>query len=63
MGDAAISVRPHTAAGTAKACADAWALGEALSEAQGDVAAALAAWEPYQLELGHAVAGPGSLDR
>ena len=55
MGDGAISVRPHAAAGTAKACADAWALGDALSEAEGDVAAALAAWEPPQLELGHAL--------
>ena len=55
MGDGAISVRPHAAAGTAKACADAWALGDALREAQGEVAAALAAWEPPQLQLGRAL--------
>ena len=55
MGDGAISVRPHAGAGTAKACADAWALGDALHEAEGDVVAALAAWETPQLELGHAL--------
>ena len=55
MGDGAISVRPHAGAGTAKACADAWALGDALRRAEGDVVAALEAWEPHQLELGHAL--------
>ena len=55
MGDGAISVRPHAGAGTAKACADAWALGDALQEAEGDVVAALAAWEPHQLRLGRAL--------
>ena len=55
MGDGAISVRPHAGAGTAKACADAWALGDALREAEGDVVDALAAWETPQLELGHAL--------
>jgi 2,6-dihydroxypyridine 3-monooxygenase len=52
VGDAAFVARPHAAAGTAKACADAWALGEALGEAGGDVDAALARWEPRQLEVG-----------
>ena len=52
IGDAAFAVRPHAAAGTAKACADAWALGDALRDAGGDPVAALARWEPGQLALG-----------
>ncbi len=52
LGDAAFVARPHAAAGTAKACADGWALGEALAEAGGDVDRALAAWEPARLEAG-----------
>ena len=40
------------AAGTAKAAADAWALGEALRAAGGDVPEALARWERRQLALG-----------
>jgi 2,6-dihydroxypyridine 3-monooxygenase len=51
LGDAAFVVRPHAAAGTAKAAADAWALAAAV-ERDGDVASALAAWEPGQLALG-----------
>ena len=51
IGDAACSARPHAAAGTAKAAADAWALRDALVAAEGDIPAALAAWEPGQLEL------------
>jgi 2,6-dihydroxypyridine 3-monooxygenase len=53
IGDAAIGLRPHVAAGQAKACADAWALRDALAKADGDLASALAAWEPAQLALGH----------
>ena len=52
IGDAAFAVRPHAAAGTAKACADAWALRDALRDAGGDPVAALARWEPGQLALG-----------
>ena len=52
IGDAAFAVRPHAAAGTAKACADAWALRDALRDANGDPVAALARWEPDQLALG-----------
>jgi 2,6-dihydroxypyridine 3-monooxygenase len=52
IGDAAFAVRPHAAAGTAKAAADGWALAEALTAAGGDVAAALAGWERRQLALG-----------
>lgn len=54
MGDAAWVVRPHAAAGTAKAADDAWALAAALA-AHDDVEAALAAWEPGRLELGRAL--------
>jgi len=53
IGDAAFAVRPHAAAGTAKAAADGWALAEELAAAGGNVPAALAAWERRQLELGH----------
>ena len=51
IGDAACAARPHAAAGTAKAAANAWALHDALREGSGDVADALAKWEPTQLEL------------
>ena len=52
IGDAAFAVRPHAGAGTAKACADAWTLRDALRDAHGDPVAALARWEPGQLALG-----------
>ncbi len=55
IGDAAFVARPHAAAGTAKACADAWALGAALAAADGDVEAALRAWEPRRLAVGGAL--------
>lgn len=51
LGDAAFGVRPHAAAGTAKAAADAWELARALRE-NGDIESALRAWEPGQLRLG-----------
>jgi len=51
IGDAAWAVRPHAAAGTAKAAADGWALAAALAE-HDDVPTALKAWEPGQLALG-----------
>jgi 2,6-dihydroxypyridine 3-monooxygenase len=51
IGDAAFLVRPHAAAGTAKAAADAWALADAVAR-HGNVVAALADWEPGQLALG-----------
>ncbi|MGH8951370.1 MAG: FAD-dependent monooxygenase [Acidimicrobiia bacterium] len=53
IGDAAIGLRPHVAAGQAKACADGWALRDALAGTNGHVPAALAVWEPGQLALGH----------
>lgn len=52
LGDAAFVVRPHAAAGTAKAADDAWALCSALADHGDDVSAALAAWEPGRLALG-----------
>ena len=52
MGDAAFTARPHAAAGTAKAAENGWRLAECLSAAGGDVATAIARWEPSQLELG-----------
>lgn len=51
IGDAASASRPHAAAGTAKAAADAWALAAALSTSSGDVTSALSKWEPAQLQL------------
>ncbi|MEP7111658.1 MAG: NAD(P)-binding protein [Ilumatobacteraceae bacterium] len=55
VGDAAFVVRPHAAAGTAKAAEDAWTLRDALVAFPDDVAAALAAWEPGQLALGRSL--------
>jgi 2,6-dihydroxypyridine 3-monooxygenase len=52
VGDAAFALRPHVAAGTAKAAADARSLAEALSTSDGDVPAALGRWEHAQLALG-----------
>ncbi|ANI42926.1 FAD binding domain-containing protein [Mycolicibacterium vaccae] len=52
IGDAAFSVRPHPAAGSAKAAADAWALHDHLQAHGGEIVQALKAWEPGQLELG-----------
>jgi 2,6-dihydroxypyridine 3-monooxygenase len=51
LGDAAFAARPHAAAGTAKAAADAWALAEEfhVGDAIDD---ALARWEERQLRLG-----------
>ncbi|MGA7269510.1 MAG: FAD-dependent monooxygenase [Acidimicrobiia bacterium] len=53
IGDAAATIRPHLAAGQAKACADAWALRDALRSSGGEVRSALAKWEPQQLALAH----------
>jgi 2,6-dihydroxypyridine 3-monooxygenase len=52
LGDAAFVVRPHAAAGTAKAADDAWMLVDALDRLPDDPAGALAAWAPGQLILG-----------
>jgi len=55
IGDAAFAVRPHAAAGTAKAAEDGWALAAELTASGGDVPAALAAWERRQLALGRSL--------
>jgi 2,6-dihydroxypyridine 3-monooxygenase len=55
IGDAAFALRPHAAAGSAKAADDAFRLGEAVRAHPGDVPAALAAWEPGRLALGRSV--------
>jgi 2,6-dihydroxypyridine 3-monooxygenase len=55
LGDAAFALRPHAAAGTAKAAADAWALADALEQSRGGVEEALARWERQQLAVGRAV--------
>lgn len=55
IGDAAFVARPHAAAGTAKAAAEAWNLADALEGSAGDIDAALRAWEPRQLEVGNAL--------
>ena len=52
VGDAAFAVRPHAAAGTAKAAEDGWALAEELIRADGDVDVALPRWQRRQLALG-----------
>jgi 2,6-dihydroxypyridine 3-monooxygenase len=52
LGDAAFAVRPHAAAGTAKAAEDGWVLAAELEAAGGDVPRALTAWETSQLALG-----------
>ena len=52
VGDAAFGVRPHAAAGTAKAAEDGWVLAEELTRADGDVRTGLARWEKRQRALG-----------
>jgi 2-polyprenyl-6-methoxyphenol hydroxylase-like FAD-dependent oxidoreductase len=52
IGDAAAFVRPHMAAGTAKAAADGFALAEALTRYPDDLQAALSDWEASQLATG-----------
>ncbi|MBD1853368.1 FAD-dependent monooxygenase [Cyanobacteria bacterium FACHB-502] len=52
IGDAAFIPRPHTAASTAKAAANAIALVDALVNSNHDVPKALEAWEGDQLALG-----------
>ncbi|MEU6591698.1 FAD-dependent monooxygenase [Streptomyces sp. NPDC046881] len=56
LGDAAFAARPHAAAGTAKAAADAWTLADALRAADGDVPRALEGWQEGQLKTGRALA-------
>ncbi|MBO9436903.1 FAD binding domain-containing protein [Ruegeria sp. R13_0] len=53
LGDAAFVPRPHTAASTSKAAANALALYDALARTPEDVDAALERWEPGQMMLGN----------
>lgn len=55
LGDAAAIPRPHTAASTLKAAANALALADALTQFPQDLQLALAAWEPAQVALGKAL--------
>jgi 2,6-dihydroxypyridine 3-monooxygenase len=51
IGDAGFVMRPHAAAGTAKAAANAWGLAQAMETAD-SILDALKAWEPEQLQIG-----------
>lgn len=53
IGDAASALRPHVAAGTAKAAEAAWMLADAVEVCGFDVVRALERWEPRALELEH----------
>jgi len=53
IGDAASALRPHVAAGTAKAAEAAWMLADAVEACGHDVVAALERWEPEVLALEH----------
>ncbi|MEJ7637383.1 MAG: hypothetical protein WKF75_05160 [Singulisphaera sp.] len=59
VGDAAFIPRPHTAASTSKAAANAIALGRAIGQHRGDLTAALREWEPSQLRLGRQLEAHG----
>jgi 2,6-dihydroxypyridine 3-monooxygenase len=52
LGDAAFAARPHAAAGTAKAAADAWDLASALAANPTNIPEALRGWEPGCLTRG-----------
>ena len=60
IGDAAAIPRPHTAASTSKAAANALALADELQASSKDVTAALARWEPPQVALGKYLRQHGS---
>ena len=60
IGDAASIPRPHTAASTSKAAANALALVEELRASPDDISAALARWEPPQVALGKYLRQQGS---
>jgi 2-polyprenyl-6-methoxyphenol hydroxylase-like FAD-dependent oxidoreductase len=60
IGDAAAIPRPHTAASTSKAAANALALADQLQAFPDDLATALARWEPDQVALGKYLRQQGS---
>ena len=59
VGDAAFIPRPHTAASTAKAAANAIALADALVKHNHNVIKALKSWEPLQLAYGNQLMAVG----
>lgn len=61
IGDAAFVPRPHTAASTSKAIANAVELAGCVQASGGNVVAALTSWEPSQLELGNYLKVHGKL--
>lgn len=61
VGDAGFIPRPHTAASTSKAAANAMDLADALVNASHDVAKALQAWEPRQMAVGRHLMQQGRL--
>lgn len=52
LGDAAFSIRPHLAVGTAKAVEDGHQLALHLEKSKGDILDALSEWEVHQMNLG-----------
>lgn len=60
LGDAAAIPRPHTAASTSKAAANAIALAEELAASPGDIDAAIARWQPPQVQYGKYLERQGS---
>ncbi|MGZ9721964.1 FAD binding domain-containing protein [Rhizobium miluonense] len=60
LGDAASIPRPHTAASTSKAAANALALAAELAVSGNDIDAALARWEPQQVMFGKYLETQGS---
>lgn len=60
LGDAAFIPRPHTAASTSKAAANALELVDQLSGPNATIDQALEAWEPSQLRLGQALSVQGT---
>lgn len=59
VGDAAFIPRPHTAASTSKAAANAIALADVLTKYNHDVTKALPTWEPLQLAYGKQLMASG----
>ena len=55
IGDAAFAVRPHAAAGTAKAAENAWTLATAIEAGGSDLAGALQTWSAHQTALGRSL--------
>ncbi len=60
IGDAAFIPRPHTAASTSKAAANALSLANTLVRYPEDTDAALKAWEPQQIAIGNALYQQGT---